>query len=198
MNLPNKLTLARVILAPAFMVFMVLDFGDTIKWNYLVALVLFCAASITDFADGHIARKYNLITNFGKFLDPLADKFLVIGALCCLCLLEENRLYGKVLLLATVVVVLRELAVSGVRLVVAKEGVVVPANIFGKIKTVSQMGFIISAILVLMLANYNLPPILLTGLTVIRMAFLVVMTVMTVVSGVIYLNSYRKYIDPSN
>ena len=122
MNLPNKLTLLRVILVPIFVVCFMYE------W-YLPALIVFAVASITDALDGHIARKYNLVTNFGKFLDPLADKILVISALICFV---GDGLMSYVPL---IIIVAREFMVSGLRLVVADEGVVVPAGIWGKLKT---------------------------------------------------------------
>ena len=139
MNLPNKLTILRVILIPFFVVFMLFDItGAADKW---IALVIFCVASLTDMLDGKIARKYNLVTNFGKFMDPLADKLLVCIAL--ICLTSMNRLNVIVVL----VIIAREFIISGFRLVASDNGIVIAASYWGKFKTVSQMALIIVLIM---------------------------------------------------
>ena len=139
MNLPNKLTILRVILIPFFVVFMLFDItGAADKW---IALVIFCVASLTDMLDGKIARKYNLVTNFGKFIDPLADKLLVCTAL--ICLTSMNRLNVIVVL----VIIAREFIISGFRLVASDNGIVIAASYWGKFKTVSQMALIIVLIM---------------------------------------------------
>ena len=139
MNLPNKLTILRVILIPFFVVFMFFDItGAADKW---IALVIFCVASLTDMLDGKIARKYNLVTNFGKFMDPLADKLLVCTAL--ICLTSMNRLNVIVVL----VIIAREFIISGFRLVASDNGIVIAASYWGKFKTVSQMALIIVLIM---------------------------------------------------
>lgn len=139
MNLPNKLTILRVILIPFFVVFMLFDItGAADKW---IALVIFCVASLTDMLVGKIARKYNLVTNFGKFMDPLADKLLVCTAL--ICLTSMNRLNVIVVL----VIIAREFIISGFRLVASDNGIVIAASYWGKFKTVSQMALIIVLIM---------------------------------------------------
>ena len=139
MNLPNKLTILRVILIPFFVVFMLFDItGAADKW---IALVIFCVASLTDMLDGKIARKYNLVTNFGKFMDPRADKLLVCTAL--ICLTSMNRLNVIVVL----VIIAREFIISGFRLVASDNGIVIAASYWGKFKTVSQMALIIVLIM---------------------------------------------------
>ena len=139
MNLPNKLTILRVILIPFFVVFMLFDItGVADKW---IALVIFCVASLTDMLDGKIARKYNLVTNFGKFMEPLADKLLVCTAL--ICLTSMNRLNVIVVL----VIIAREFIISGFRLVASDNGIVIAASYWGKFKTVSQMALIIVLIM---------------------------------------------------
>ena len=139
MNLPNKLTILRVILIPFFVVFMLFDItGAADKW---IALVIFCVASLTDMLDGKIARKYNLVTNFGKFMDPLADKLLVCTEL--ICLTSMNRLNVIVVL----VIIAREFIISGFRLVASDNGIVIAASYWGKFKTVSQMALIIVLIM---------------------------------------------------
>ncbi|HBA69514.1 MAG TPA: CDP-diacylglycerol--glycerol-3-phosphate 3-phosphatidyltransferase [Lachnospiraceae bacterium] len=140
MNLPNKLTMLRIIMIPVFVLFMLLPIaGEADKW---IALVLFVAASLTDMLDGHIARKYNLITNFGKFMDPLADKLLVCSAL--ICLVELERIPAWIV----IVIIAREFIISGFRLVASDNGVVIAASYWGKFKTTFQM-----IMICLMIAN---------------------------------------------
>ena len=135
MNLPNKLTVLRVIMVPFFVFFTLTDFaGDAGKW---IALVLFCLASLTDMLDGKIARARNLVTNFGKFMDPLADKLLVCSAM--ICLIPAGKLPAWVV----IVIIAREFIISGFRLVAADSGIVIAASYWGKFKTVSQMFMVI-------------------------------------------------------
>ena len=191
MNLPNKLTVLRICLVPPTMLFIVFDFGLG-AWARVIAAALFAIASLTDMLDGKIARKYNLITDFGKFLDPLADKFMVMGALVALCLVAENDVYGKLLLLGTAVVIFRELAVTSIRLIAkSADGVVIAANIFGKIKTLTQMLFVIIALLTPMLDGLIGAGVFM----IVSYVLLAAMTFMTVLSGTIYLKSYWKYIS---
>lgn len=138
MNLPNKLTLLRVIMIPFFVVFMLTEH----KW---VALIFFILASLTDLADGKIARKYNLVTDFGKFMDPLADKMLVISAL--ICLVGMDRIWAWIV----IVIVAREFIISGFRLIAAEKGKVIAASMWGKFKTTFQM---IMVILMIMDVDY--------------------------------------------
>ncbi len=139
MNLPNKLTVLRVIMIPFFVVFMLTDLGGA--YGKYIALVIFAAASLTDLLDGKIARKYNLVTNFGKFMDPLADKLLVCSAL--ICLVEAERLAAWMV----IVIIAREFIISGFRLVASDNGVVIAASYWGKFKTTFQMIMIILLIL---------------------------------------------------
>ena len=140
MNLPNKLTILRVAMIPFFVLFMLFPvMGEADKW---IALVLFIVASLTDMLDGHIARKYNLITNFGKFMDPLADKLLVCSAL--ICLVELGRIASWIV----IVIIAREFIISGFRLIASDNGVVIAASYWGKFKTTFQM-----IIICLMIAN---------------------------------------------
>lgn len=136
MNLPNKLTVLRIVMIPVFILFVSLD---SIPYNYLWACIVFAVASFTDFLDGHIARKYNLVTDFGKFADPLADKMLTTVAF--IYMMIDGVCHPVVL----VIILAREFAVSGVRMIAAgsKEGKVIAANIWGKVKTVLQMVTII-------------------------------------------------------
>ncbi len=139
MNLPNKLTILRVLLVPVFVVFMLTDLGG--QYSNLIALVIFVAASLTDSLDGHLARKHNLVTNFGKFMDPLADKLLVCSAL--LCLMELDRIPAWMVL----IIIAREFIISGFRLVASDAGVVIAASYWGKVKTVVQVIMIIALLI---------------------------------------------------
>ncbi|MCH5248614.1 MAG: CDP-diacylglycerol--glycerol-3-phosphate 3-phosphatidyltransferase [Lachnospiraceae bacterium] len=130
MNLPNKLTIFRVILIPFFVVFMLVDITNVDKW---ISLAIFIIASLTDLLDGKIARKYNLVTNFGKFMDPLADKLLVCSALVCLVAM------AKIPAWVVIVIIAREFIISGFRLIASDNGVVIAASYFGKFKTTFQM-----------------------------------------------------------
>ena len=130
MNLPNKLTILRIIMIPFFVVFLLYDITTIDKW---VALAIFIIASLTDLLDGKIARKYNLVTNFGKFMDPLADKLLVCSALICLVEL------GKISAWMVCIIIAREFIISGFRLIASDNGVVIAASYWGKFKTTFQM-----------------------------------------------------------
>ena len=190
MNLPNKLTLARMVMVPFLMVFITFDFGLGM-WSRLIAAAFFGLASLTDFVDGYLARKWNLVTNFGKFMDPLADKLMVFVALISLCYVtgrdEGATVYGVCLLAATVIVIFRELAVTSMRLVVNNaSGIVVSANMLGKIKTNTQIVCVCCIIL---------EPILLPFCgNLISFISCIVMTVFTLWSGLSYLKAYWPYI----
>lgn len=140
MNLPNKLTVIRMIIVPFFVFFLLYDNGQNYTFR-MIALVLFIIASLTDTLDGKIARKYHLITDFGKFMDPLADKLLVCSALICLIQL------GQIPAWMVVIIIGREFVISGFRLVASDNGVVIPANYWGKFKTTFQMIAVILMIL---------------------------------------------------
>ncbi|GAA0699661.1 CDP-diacylglycerol--glycerol-3-phosphate 3-phosphatidyltransferase [Paraclostridium ghonii] len=129
MNLPNKLTLFRIFLIPVFIIVMMLNLPS----KFLIACMIFIVASVTDAMDGHIARKYNLVTDFGKFMDPLADKLLVISALTTM--IE----YDLVAAWMVIIIVARELTVSILRAIAAADGKVIAASSGGKLKTISQM-----------------------------------------------------------
>ena len=139
MNLPNKLTIMRVILIPFFVFFLLSPYFPAYG-NY-IAVAIFIVASLTDMLDGKIARKYNLVTNFGKFMDPLADKLLVCSAM--ICLIELDRLAAWIV----IVIIAREFIISGFRLVASDNGVVIAASYWGKFKTTFQMLMVIVLIL---------------------------------------------------
>ena len=132
MNLPNKLTILRVIMIPFFVAFLMLENGANTTYRYIAA-ALFIIASLTDLLDGKIARKYNLVTNFGKFMDPLADKLLVCSAL--ICMIELGQLPAWMV----IIIISREFIISGFRLVASDKGVVIAASYWGKFKTTFQM-----------------------------------------------------------
>ena len=140
MNLPNKLTILRVIMIPFFVLALLYNGGENQTLRY-VAAAIFIIASLTDMLDGKIARKYNLVTNFGKFMDPLADKLLVCSALICLVELKELPAW------MVIVIISREFIISGFRLVASDNGVVIAASYWGKFKTVSQMFMVIVMIM---------------------------------------------------
>ena len=142
MNLPNKLTIARVIMIPLFLICLYLNIGC----GKYIAVGIFILASLTDLLDGKIARKYNLVTNFGKFMDPLADKLLVCSAL--IALVDLNRIAAWIV----IIIISREFIISGFRLVASDNGIVIAASYWGKFKTVFQMLMII-----VLIANINLP-----------------------------------------
>ena len=167
MNLPNKLTVMRVILIPFFVAALLYDNGSS-QTMRIVANVIFIVASLTDLFDGKIARKYNLVTNFGKFMDPLADKLLVCSALICLIQL------GQLPAWVVIIIISREFIISGFRLVAADNGIVIAASYWGKFKTTFQM---IAVILMI----FNIP-----ALATVTMIMLVIAVVLTVISLVEY------------
>ncbi|HWQ79460.1 MAG TPA: CDP-diacylglycerol--glycerol-3-phosphate 3-phosphatidyltransferase [Anaerovoracaceae bacterium] len=166
MNLPNKLTMLRIILIPVFIIVLMIGY-------YYISAVIFVLAALTDALDGHIARKYNLITNFGKIMDPLADKLLVVSALVCLVELGDVAGWMVIVILA------REFTITGLRSVAAAQGNVIAAGWSGKVKTASQM----VAITALLLQNW---PFSLIGFPFAEI-MLWVAVVMTIVSGVEYI-----------
>ncbi len=186
-NLPNKLTLIRMLLAPIYLALMLIEF----PYHYIVALAVFAVASLTDMLDGKIARKNNLITVFGKLLDPLADKMLTTAAL--LAFMRE----GWCSIWIVMIVLTREFAVAGVRLIATAQGIVIPANYWGKAKTVSQMVFTIVIMLLAELdATFNI--FANAGwFTLARVSniMLWITAVLTVVSGITYFVDSKKLID---
>ena len=189
MNLANKLTLFRVIIVPFFVFFMCFT---GIEHRYLYALILFIIASITDMLDGKIARKYNMITSFGKFLDPLADKILVAAALVCFVELKWTSAWVVCIILA------REFVVSGVRLVAAgsDKKVVIPAGWLGKIKTAVTMVAICVILFMHILVGFGVMDGQPFPIQLISDILMFVSAALTLASGVKYLYDYREFIDP--
>ena len=167
MNLPNKLTIIRVCLIPFFVAALLFDHGNNYTMR-IVANVLFIVASLTDLFDGKIARKYNLVTNFGKFMDPLADKLLVCSALICLIALDRIPAW------IVIVIISREFIISGFRLIAADNGVVIAASYWGKFKTTFQMAAVILMI-------FNIP-----ALTLVTNIVVVIAVALTIISLVDY------------
>ena len=194
MNLPNKLTTFRVILIPFFVFFLLAPYFE--GYGNYIALVIFIVASLTDFLDGKIARKYNLVTNFGKFMDPLADKMLVSSAfmdpladklLVCsalICLIALDRIPAWIV----IVIISREFIISGFRLIAADNGVVIAASYWGKFKTASQMVTVI--LLVLNIQN--------TVFTVLGTVFIYISLVLTVVSLIDYIAKNKEVLKDQN
>ncbi len=183
MNLPNKLTVLRIILTPFYLLAMLLNF----EFHYLVAAAIFIVASVTDFLDGNIARKNNLVTTFGKLCDPLADKMLTTAALLAFMNLGICNIWIVMIILT------REFLVTSFRLVASAQGVVIPAGILGKIKTVSQMVFSIIIMLLLhfvVVYNYDFEKFALLS-----NVLLGITAVLTVVSGIKYIVDGKKIID---
>ena len=197
MNLPNKLTVVRVILVPVFMAFMTLPplyeaVGDTAA--RLTALAIFIIASLTDLLDGKIARKREIVTDFGKFMDPLADKLMIFGALLSILFYtfetKGDSLFCRIFVWAAFVVMLRELAVTSMRLVISgKNGKVIAAQMSGKIKTVTQMLCVIVCIAEPVFYGYY------GGIPYLSYIFVAAMTFMTVYSGVEYFIKFIPLID---
>lgn len=200
MNVPNTLSIIRCLLVPIF-VAALLFMRDLGIWAYIVPAVIYLLTAITDALDGNIARKYNLITDFGKFIDPLADKFMVLSSMISILvwmLLRGEELLALIFVWVVLVILLRELGVTSIRLVVAgNSGIVVAASMLGKIKTVSQM---VGTLVIL------LEPALPLIIKLDAVAFVAdnhilsyvamgVMAITTLVSGIDYLRAYMPYID---
>lgn len=196
MNTPNKLTVGRIIATPVFMATMLIPF----KGHYLVSLILFILASLTDMIDGKMARKYNLVTDFGKFLDPLADKMLTTAAyLGFISVYGGYKTYCWQITAIVFIVLFREFMVSSIRLVVVSSGgKVIAANIWGKAKTVSQMLGIVFALAVLSINEFELIGGNFESVSNIAILVLFwISAVLCVISGLIYLMGSKSYINSS-
>ncbi len=191
MNIPNTLSLVRCLLVPVFVVLLIF-MRDIPIWGCIIPTIVYIITALTDMLDGKIARKYNLITDFGKFIDPLADKFMVLGSMFAILawmLLRGESTLAVVYVFAALVILLRELGVTSLRLVVAgKEGIVVAASMLGKIKTVSQM---VGTVLIML---EPLCPFLSVNHFMSYFA-IAVMVFTTLFSGLDYLKAYLPYID---
>lgn len=191
LNIPNILTILRIIITPFFLATILME---SLPHRFLIACIIFSVASITDAVDGYLARKNNQVTNFGKFLDPIADKILTTSALLAFMSMGLCNIWIVMLVLT------REFAIASVRMIAASNGVVIPANIWGKIKTISQMVF---TILIMALGEVYFIIELehtelfskLPDLSLISNCFLWITAVLTVISGVLYLADSRKIID---
>lgn len=179
MNLPNKLTTLRMFLVPVFAVVFLVGGSDNYATR-IAACIIFCAASLTDMLDGKIARKYNLITDYGKFMDPLADKLLVCTAMICL------MSFGQLPAWFLIVIIAREFIISGFRLIAADNGVVIAASYWGKFKTVFQMAMVIVMILKIRVAPFAL------FFEVLETLLMYIAVILTVVSLIDYLVKNRN------
>lgn len=185
LNTPNKLTILRMIITPIFLFVFTLN---SLPNHYLWGMIIFIIGSFTDFLDGKIARKYNLITTFGKLTDPIADKMLTTAALLVFLKLNLCSVWIPMIVLT------REFAVASVRMVASAQGVVIPANIWGKLKTVSQMVFTVVIMLMLTFKdNGFLPGIF--NITLISEILLWITAVLAILSGIIYIINASKIID---
>ncbi len=190
MNLPNKLTVLRIIATPVFMLFMLLGF----KGHYIIALVLFIAASLTDMFDGRYARSHNMVTDFGKFLDPLADKMLTTAALLGFAV---NGI-GTGTVWIVFIVLFREFLIASLRLVaVSSDGKVIAANKWGKFKTVSQMTAIIFALAAEIVLEFVHSIPLEVVLQAVTDLLLWISALLTLISGIIYLADNKDFVDPN-
>ena len=191
LNVPNILSFVRVLLVPAF-VASILFMKDIEVWGFIVPAVVYALTALTDMLDGKIARKYGLVTDFGKFIDPLADKFMVLGSMLAILawMFERGqRVQGLVFVWLVLILLFRELAVTSLRLVVAgKSGIVVAASMLGKLKTVSQMVGTVIIIIEPIIPFFNENHIL-------SYVMMAVMTFTTLFSGLDYLRAYLPYID---
>lgn len=182
MNLPNRITVFRMFIAPLFLVVYFLN----IQHKMLISALIFALGAVTDAFDGHLARKNNIVTNFGKFLDPIADKMLVTAAF--LALMQDGLCNIWIVML----MITREFAITSVRLIAAAQGVVIPANIGGKIKTVFQM---VSIIGIMLLGEINTAFTLGIPLAIVSNILLGITAIISVVSGLVYIFDSTKVID---
>ena len=195
-NLPNKLTIFRVILVPVIMIFILIPENDIFNetWANIFAAALFLIANLTDLFDGIIARKYRLTTDFGALMDPLADKFLIVGSLIAITAAKSFEGMRWLTVWVTTIVFFREIAVTSLRLVAnSADGKVIAANFAGKLKTTLQYVCILTILLedMIITSNIKTPAYLFSYIT------MAIMVILTVYSGFVYFKSYWKYIDPT-
>lgn len=193
MNLPNKLTIIRICMIPFFMITLAIDIpGLSMNAELIISAAIFIIASLTDMLDGKIARKYNLITDFGKFMDPLADKFLVFGAMLGILVRFDD--IRPVFVWVAAIVIFRELAVTSLRLVIAgKDGLVVAASWLGKVKTTTQIIAIIAILMEPVLFSWCV----IGQYHILSYVTMTAMALMTVWSGADYIKTYWRFIDPT-
>jgi CDP-diacylglycerol--glycerol-3-phosphate 3-phosphatidyltransferase len=190
MNLPNKLTILRTIMIPFFLVALLCDekYGGFIPYGNWIALVIFALASLTDMLDGKIARKYHLITDFGKFMDPLADKLLVASAMIAFVEL------GRIPCWVVIIIIAREFIISGFRLVAADNGIVIAAGIWGKVKTAEQM-----VMLCILIADLgSVFPAISDGIYILEQILIYVALILTIVSLLDYLVHNKNVLAQNN
>lgn len=206
MNLPNKLSLLRIILIPVTLIFMLPislygfepeGWNNFIsEWGMIIAAIVFIIASLTDMFDGKIARKYNLITNMGKFLDALADKVLIISVMTALCYL------GRISAWPLCIIIFREFMVTGIRLIASAQGIVIAAQMIGKVKTVTQMIAVIYIMFEPLLLRFfgmnHVYPLETSFITVIGDILLGACVLMTIISGIDYLKQNFNLLKESN
>lgn len=189
MNLPNKLTIMRTVLIPFFLIALLCDqyYGGMIPYGNWIALVIFAVASLTDLLDGKIARKYNLVTNFGKFMDPLADKLLVSSAL--IAFIELQRIPAWIV----IIIIAREFIISGYRLVAADKGTVIAAGIWGKVKTAVTM--VMLCVVIADLGRIASLQSYAAGIHIFEMILIYISLILTVVSLVDYLIQNKEVLS---
>lgn len=188
MNLPNKLTLLRIILVPVYLLLFVLNF----PFHYTASVLVFILASLTDMWDGKIARKYNLITNLGKFMDPIADKMLTTAAFVGFLSINQMSPW------ALIIILIREFVVTSVRLMAAESGKVIAANSWGKAKTVAQYIAIIYMMVALEVVGLNLGVDLSFLTSIVGQAMLWIATILTAISGFLYFWDNRSFFLDGN
>lgn len=186
LNTPNKLTIVRMIMTPFFLATIMIE---SLPHRFLIACIIYSLASITDAIDGHLARKNNQVTNFGKILDPIADKILTTSALLAFMAMGLCNIW------IVMIVLTREFAVASIRMIAAAGGVVIPANVWGKAKTVSQMVFTIVIMLLAEIYQYVKFPFAVPELATISNILLWITAILTVISGIIYIKDSVKLID---
>lgn len=193
MNLPNRLTVLRMIMIPIFMVIIIFPIMPDF-WARISAAIVFGLTSLTDMLDGKIARKYGLITDFGKFLDPVADKLMIIGAyMALLTTMTDDRVLFLVFAISTFLVIVREIAITSLRMIASNaSSVVIAANMLGKIKTCTQ----ITCVLILLLEPAFLGGTYIGQNHILSYISIVAMAVMTCWSGINYLKAYMPLLDP--
>lgn len=184
MNLPNKLTILRIIMIPLFMVFF---FLEEVPYNYLISAIIFVAAAFTDYLDGYIARKNNIVTDLGKFLDPIADKCLVSTALILMLFPRSAQIFPYYGSIAIALILARELMVSGFRIVAASKGLVLAADKSGKLKT-----FVQDVGIAVLLVGASINPLLYSLVNIIGLCIMGIATILTIVSGIGYLVKNRQ------